>query len=209
MQTVAAARFAPLAETVWPADAPQARALRAGLLAVLGSALVALSAQISIPFWPVPLTMQTLAVLAVGIAYGRTLGAATIALYLLEGFVGLPVFANGASGPAYMAGPTGGYLVGFAFAAGVAGALSEQGWDRTPARTAAAMLVGNLTIYLFGVTWLTQFLARARNTDLTAGLLAALNFGVRPFLLGDGLKILLAVALFYGAWRMVGPRERT
>lgn len=196
-----------LVGTLWPANERQgSAALRAVVLAVLGSALLAISAQISVPFWPVPLTMQTFAVLGVGLTFGMRLGAATLALYLLEGLSGLPVFAGGASGPAVFAGPTGGYLIGFVFAAGIVGRLAEDGWDRSPLRTVAAMVIGNLTIYLCGAAWLTLFIASARGLDLGVAFQRALSGGVTPFLLGDALKILLATALLWGAWRIAGAR---
>ena len=150
--------------------------------------------------------MQTFAVLGIGIAYGARLGVATLVLYLLEGLAGMPVFAGGASGPAVFAGPTGGYLIGFVFAAGIVGKLAEDGWDRSPLRTAAAMVVGNLAIYLCGVAWLTQFLASRQTLDLASGFTRALAVGLYPFLLGDGLKLLLATGLLWGAWRLVDAR---
>jgi biotin transport system substrate-specific component len=197
-----------LVGALWPASDGQAGVLRAVVLAVLGSALLAGFAQISVPFWPVPLTMQTFAVLAIGITYGARLGAATVILYLLEGFAGLPVFAGGNSGPVYMSGPTGGFLVGFVFAAGIVGRLAEDGWDRSPLRTVGAMVLGNLTIYLFGVAWLTQFLASRQTLDLSAGFMRAMAGGVYPFLLGDALKVLLATAMLWSAWQAIDKRRR-
>ena len=122
-----------------------------------GTLALALSAKIQIPFWPVPLTMQTLVVLLIGMAYGWRLGGATLLLYLAEGAVGLPVFAGTPEkgiGLAYMLGTTGGYLLGFALAAAACGALAERGWDRSFARVVAAMLIGNAIIYSTGVLWL-------------------------------------------------------
>ena len=196
-----------IAGALWPVADGAAGALRAAVLAALGSALIALCAQIQVPFWPVPLTMQTLAVLGIGMAYGARLGVATLVLYLLEGLAGLPVFAGGNAGPAYFAGPTGGYLIGFVFAAGIVGKLAEDGWDRSPLRTAAAMVIGNLAIYLCGVAWLTQFLASRQTLDLASGFTRALAGGVYPFLPGDGLKILLATAVLWGAWQAIGARR--
>lgn len=196
-----------LVGVLWPAGEGQGNAaLRAVVLAILGSALIALSAKISVPFWPVPLTMQTFAVLGVGLTFGMRQGAATLALYLIEGLSGLPVFASSTVGPAAFSGPTGGYLVGFVFAAGIVGRLAEDGWDRSPSRTVAAMVIGNLAIYLCGAAWLTLYIASARGLDLGRAFASALSGGVYPFLLGDALKILLATALLWGAWRMVGAR---
>lgn len=196
--------------------APAARlpdAVRFVLLALAGSAFVAVSAQITVPLWPVPVTGQTLAVLVVGMAYGARLGASTMALYLLEGSVGLPVFAAFAAGPAVLAGPTGGYLVGFVVAAGLVGWLAERRWSRTPWGSAGAMVLGNLAIYAFGVAWLTLFFAgpgvsRIAAAGAETALEAAVVTGLLPFLVGDGLKIVLAACLMPAAWWLVGPVRR-
>jgi biotin transport system substrate-specific component len=196
-----------LARALWPVSEGQGNAaIRAVVLAVLGSALLAISAQIQVPFWPVPLTMQTFVVLGVGLTYGSGIGAATLVLYLLEGLSGLPVFAGASAGPAVFTGPTGGYLIGFVFAAGIVGRLAEEGWDRSPVKAIAAMVLGNLIIYLCGVAWLTLVIAGSKGLEPLAAFPIALGFGVYPFLLGDALKILLATSLLWGAWRMVGAR---
>ena len=152
------------------------------LMAVLaGIALLTASAHIKIPFYPVPLTMQTLIVLGIGMTYGVRLGGATLLGYLAAGFIGLPVFAGGA-GMVYMMGPTGGYLAGFFAAAVVLGALAERGWTRSWATAAAAMLMGNVIIYLLGVGWLTSLIGWDK----------AVQFGLLPFLYGDALKLIIA-----------------
>jgi biotin transport system substrate-specific component len=139
-----------LADRVWPA-ASSNRLLRAALLAVLGSALVAVCAQVNVPMVPVPMTLQTLAVLAIGGAYGSRLGAATLALYALEGAIGLPVFAEFKAGPAILMGPTGGYIVGFIAAAGLVGFLAERGFDRHVVKMFAATLLGAVVLYIPGL----------------------------------------------------------
>ena len=152
------------------------------LVAVIaGIALLTISAHIKIPFYPVPLTMQTLIVLGIGMTYGARLGGGTLLGYLAAGFIGLPVFAGGA-GMAYMTGPTGGYLAGFFAAAVVLGALAERGWTRSWATAAAAMLMGNVIIYLLGVGWLTSLIGWDK----------AVQFGMLPFLYGDALKLIIA-----------------
>ena len=152
------------------------------LLAVLaGIALLTASAHIKVPFYPVPLTMQTLIVLGIGMTYGARLGGATLLGYLAAGFIGLPVFAGGA-GMAYMVGPTGGYLAGFFTAAVVLGALAERGWTRNWATAAAAMLMGNVIIYLLGVGWLASLIGWDK----------AVQLGLLPFLYGDALKLIIA-----------------
>ncbi len=187
-----------LASAVWPADALPVlpRAIRTVVLAVLGSIFVAISAKIQVPMWPVPMTMQTFAVLIIGMSFGIKLGGATLLLYLAEGAIGLPVFASG-SGLAYMTGPTGGYLVGFFLAAVLVGWLAEQGWDRNGVRTLIAMTLGTALIFVPGVTWLAIFLG-----DFDK----AVASGLTPFLVGAVVKIALAAALLPFAWRLLSGR---
>ena len=180
-----------LAASIWPSPASML-SLRSLLLALVGSGLLAISAKIQVPFWPVPMTMQTFAVLVIGITYGWRLGAATVVLYLAEGAVGLPVFAGG-GGVAYFAGPTAGYLIGFVIAAALVGRLAEFGWDRKISTTAIAMLLGNLAIYVPGLLWLGTVVGYGK----------VLAVGMIPFLLGDALKLALAAAILPVAWRLV------
>lgn len=178
-----------LVDAVWPG----AGARRSVMLMLVGSWLVALLARVQIPVSPVPITGQTLGVLLVGMLLGSRRGAASMLLYLVQGAAGLPFFSAG-GGPMRLLGPTGGYLFGFILAAAVVGALSERGWDRQTWRTAAAMLVGNLAIYVCGLLWLARFVPGE----------ALLGTGLLPFLLGDALKIGLAMMVLPAAWRWVG-----
>lgn len=164
-------------------------------LVVGGSLLVALSAQtaIRLPFSPVPITGQTLTVLLVGALLGSRRGALTILFYFFEGALGLPVFARGMSGPVYLMGPTGGYLMGFVGAAFVTGLLAERAWDRRVPSTALAVLLGNLVIYVFGLPWLAHFV----------GVDKVLILGFYPFIPGDLIKLALATALLPSGWKMV------
>jgi biotin transport system substrate-specific component len=169
-------------------------------LVVAGSLLLALSAQIAVPlpFSPVPVTGQTFAVLLIGAALGSRLGSAAVLLYLIEGAAGLPVFAPGTTlGVARLLGPTGGYLVGFVAGAAVVGALAERGWDRDLVRAAAAMLAGEVVIYLFGLIGLARFVPA--DQLLTAGLV--------PFIPGDIVKVALAALALPLAWRFVPGRR--
>src|SRR5436190_16358813 len=129
------------------------------LLVVFASAIIAISAQIAIPIpgTVVPLTMQPLAVLLVGVTLGSARGAAAAALYLLEGFSGLPVFAQGHGGAIWLAGPTAGYLLSYPLAAFVAGWFSERGWGSTIVRAITGMLIALGVIYLGGWSWLAAF----------------------------------------------------
>ncbi|HEV7489045.1 MAG TPA: biotin transporter BioY [Thermoanaerobaculia bacterium] len=157
------------------------------LLVVVASAIIAIAAQIAIPIpgTVVPLTMQPLAVLLVGITLGSARGAAAAALYLLEGFSGMPVFAQGHGGAIWLAGPTAGYLFSYPFAAFIAGWFSERGWGSTTVRSIAGMLVALGIIYLGGCSWLAAF-AGAKGAWLT---------GVRPFLIADILKVAVGASL--------------
>jgi len=166
----------------------------AGVLA--GSLLVALSARVAIPlpFSPVPITGQTFGVLLVGACLGSRRGAASLLLYLAEGAMGLPVFAEGKAGVAWLFGPTGGYLFGFVAAAFVVGRLCELGWDRRLGTAAIVFLAGNAVIYWIALPWLACFVGTGR--VLTAGLW--------PFLPGDVLKVILATILLPCGWKLVG-----
>jgi biotin transport system substrate-specific component len=158
---------------------------------------VAIAAQIEIHlgFTPVPITLQTFAVLLVGAALGSVLGVAALGLYLLLGMIGAPVYAGGESGWEWVEGATGGYLVGFVLAAGVAGLLAERQWDRRLATAVTALLTGNVLIYVFGLPWL------AHVADL--GWQETFEQGLYPFVVGDLAKLYLAGALLPAAWSLV------
>lgn len=197
-----------LAGFVWPAEGTM-RLLRNVVLAILGSLLVAVCAQISIPMVPVPMTMQTLAVLAIGGAYGARLGAATLALYVAEGAVGLPVFANWQAGLFLPDGnilATGGYLIGFVIAAGLVGWLAQRGWDRNAFKMFLAMLVGAAVLYVPGLIWLAAWLSGIKGMALTDASWAAIASGLVPFVYGDIVKAALAAMAFPAAWLMLDRR---
>jgi biotin transport system substrate-specific component len=162
------------------------------VLVVAFSAFVALSARVAIPWWPVPMTLQPLAVLFTGAVLGSRRGVLALLLYLAEGAVGLPVFAGGA-GVAYMLGPTGGYLVSYPVVAGLVGWLAERGWDRRLVWTAAAMTLGLIVIYAFGVAWLAGLLG-----DLEIALVQ----GMLIFIPGDLIKIAIATLALPGGWAL-------
>ncbi|MEM7221445.1 MAG: biotin transporter BioY [Pseudomonadota bacterium] len=196
---------------LWPASSAQPW-LRNVILAIAGSLFVAASAQIQVPMWPVPFTGQTFAVLVVGMAYGSRLGAATLALYMIEGAVGLPVFSKFAAGYGVLLGPTGGYIAGFVLAAGLVGYLAERGWDRTFWQTALAMLAGNVVIYLPGLLWLTNFFAglgpeAIQSNGAQTAFGAALLAGATPFLLGDLIKLILAAICLPLAWHVLSKKR--
>ena len=138
------------------------------------------------------MTLQTLAVLTLGAWFGARLAAATVALYLGEGLIGLPVFAGAAAGPAYLVGPTGGYLVGFLLAAALVGWLAERGWTRGWPLAIAAMTLGHLVIFAAGFAWLAPMLGAGK----------AWTVGVVPFAAATVVKTLLAAALAIAARRL-------
>ena len=188
------------AATIADAFLPQQKLLRYLIMATLvagGSAFVAGAAQVRIDmaFTPVPISGQTFAVLLVGAVLGSRLGLAAMLTYMAEGASGLPVFAGGTSGPSIISGPTGGYIIGFVFAAFVVGWLAERGFARNPATTAAVMVLGNIVIYVFGVIQLHYFVGWEK----------VWAFGVRDFIPGDVVKVLLAAGVLPGAWWL---RER-
>jgi biotin transport system substrate-specific component len=200
MTVATIAPISTFAEALWPVR-PQSRAIRAATLVTAGVLLMWLSAKIQIPLWPVPLTMQTFAVLTLGLAYGPRLGISTMLAYLAIGAVGLPVFSGGwdeGAGIVHLYGPTGGYLVGFVVAAWICGRLAERGWDRSPVEAVLAMLIGNLAIYGLGVAWLA----------IQIGIGPALQHGLLPFLAGDALKIALGAVTLPLAWYLLGRRSR-
>lgn len=187
-----------LIDAAWaPAKDQRAMGLaRMAVLALAGSMLIAVCAHLRVPMWPVPVTMQTFAVLLIGMTYGARLGAATVLLYLVEGALGFPVFTNG-GGLVQFAGPTGGYLVGYVVAAALAGGLAQLGWSRPAFRIMLAMLLGSAVIYLFGAAWLSTIVGPEK----------AWTLGVLPFLLGDAVKAALAALLLPVAWRTL-PGQR-
>jgi len=167
---------------------------------VLGGAqVVALSAQIAIPlpFSPVPITGQTFGVVLVGALLGSRLGAAAMVLYLLEGLAGLPVFAGARAGLAVLAGPTGGYLLGFVGAAFATGWLAERGWDRRFSTSLAAMALGTIIIFAVGLIWLASFV----------GWNQTLPLGFYPFVPGAVVKLVLAAALLPAGWKTIRVLE--
>jgi biotin transport system substrate-specific component len=171
------------------------------LLVFVGSLALWASAKIQIPFYPVPMTMQTTVVFMIGMTYGWRLGGLTIMLYLFEGAMGLPVFSGTPEkglGLVYMMGTTGGYLLGFFFAAVLLGWLAEKGWDRNYVSTAVAMILGNAVVYTFGLVWLGSVIGWDK---------PLLELGMFPFLIGDAVKLLLASLLLPTTWKLLGNRK--
>jgi biotin transport system substrate-specific component len=187
----------PEAATLRLAFFPRSWLLTDVLLVLGGVGFVALAAQVSVklPFTPVPITGQTFAVVLVGASLGALLGLASLGVYLFVGALGAPVYADGNHGWSILTGPTGGYIIGFVLAAAVTGFLAQQRWDRRFSSAVAAMLTGNVLIYLVGLPWLSA--------KLDTGLEKTFELGLYPFVVGDLLKLYLAGALLPGAWRLV------
>ena len=157
-------------------------------------ALLGIMANIRVPLWPVPITMQTFGVFLIAFFFGSRKGALTILAYILAGVVGFGVFAGYKSGMAAIIGPTGGYIIGFLGAAFIVGYMIEKGYGRTKKSVFWCMVVGNLIIYLFGLTGLWFYLGNI-------GIWKILMAGAIPFIIGDAIKIGLAVALFPYLWK--------
>ena len=158
-------------------------------IAFSGSLLLALLARLTvpIPFSPVPITGQTLGVLFLGGVLGSRIGTLSVIMYILEGLIGLPVFAGGTMGFLYLLGPTGGYLIGFIPAVYLVGYLSEQGWTNSFTSTFLTMIIGTLLIFIFGISWLA----------VTAGFGTALSIGLYPYIPGAVIKTILATVTIY------------
>jgi biotin transport system substrate-specific component len=162
---------------------------------LVGTAILAASAKVSVPMWPVPMSMQTYALLIIGALYGSRLGLATVLAYLAEGAMGLPVFANG-GGIQHFVGPTGGFLLGFPVVAFLAGWFTERGYARTLVGSAASFTAAHLVVFAFGVPFLAVLIGWDK----------AVAFGFLPFLAGTVVKTALAMATYEAALRLPARR---
>lgn len=202
--------LAPAAPRLVLADRVISRSLATDLVLVAaGAALTAVLAQVAVPMFPVPITGQTLAVLLVGATLGAARGALSLALYAVLGLIGLPVYSDYSSGWAVIAGPTGGYIVGFVVAAGLVGWLSERTWDRKFLQALATFALGTVVTFAIGLPWLAVALG---GLGLPNDLGAVLEGGLYPFLIGGAIKALIAAGLLPAAWwaadRIAARRER-
>lgn len=174
--------------------------LRNIIIVAAASLLITLSAKVAIPFYPVPMTMQTFVVIGLGLALGPRLGLAAVAFYIAQGALGLPVFTGTPEkgiGLAYMMGPTGGYLLGFLIAVYVSGMLAERGWDRNIFSAFAVAVIGTAILMFPGVLWLGVLFGWDK---------PILEWGLYPFILGGFAKAALAAAVFPAAWRFLKAR---
>lgn len=206
MSLAAAGRRPVLADLIArPTDRARAVALDAALV-LAGAAFVAILAQVEVPLWPVPITGQTLAVVVVGAALGARRGAAALATYLVAGLAGLPVFAGFTGTIAAVAKPSFGFIIGFVFAAYVAGWFAERAWDRKPVLAFVGFAAASIVPFLFGVPYMAFILNTVLGMDL--GVQEILAAGVTPFIVGGIVKAALAALLIPAAWAGVRAIER-
>jgi biotin transport system substrate-specific component len=179
------------------------------VLAIAGSLLVALAAQVTVPMYPVPMTLQTLAVLGIGAAYGSRLGAATLALYAVEGTVGLPFFAGGQAGPFNAQGlilATYGFIAGFILAAWLVGKLVENGWGSSAAKTMLAALIGAAVLYIPGLIWLGVWAVKTQAILPGDAVSTAFAWGMKNYIMGDIIKAIVAGFGVSGAAAVLSKR---
>jgi biotin transport system substrate-specific component len=177
-----------------------ARFLFDAMAVIAGALFLTASAKVSIPFYPVPLSMQTFVAIGLGLAFGPVRGGAAVLVYLAQGAAGFPVFAgtpqNGI-GLAYMVGPTGGFLIGFLVQAVVAGLFAQSGWDRRPLTAMAAALIAGAAVYPTGLLWLGAVIGFDK---------PVVAYGLTPFVLGDIVKAMLAALVFPMAWKAIAGK---
>jgi biotin transport system substrate-specific component len=183
-----------------PSSRARAFALDAGLV-IAGAAVVALLAQVEIPLWPVPITGQTLAVIVVGAALGAWRGAAALTTYMLAGLAGLPVFAGFTGTIAAVAKPSFGFVIGFIFAAFLAGWFAQRAWDRRPVLAFAGFAAASVVPFLFGIPYMAFILNVTLGLELS--FVEILQAGLFPFIIGGLVKAALAAAIIPGAWALV------
>ncbi|NMA97731.1 MAG: biotin transporter BioY [Phyllobacteriaceae bacterium] len=173
---------------------------------VLGTLLITAAAKINVPVWPVPVTLQSFAIAALAATFGMRIGVATVALYLLEGAMGLPVFATGGGMP-YLVGPTGGFLIGFLAMAAVIGFAADRGASSRPFTMFGAMMVGNVVMFAFGFAWLLAMAGQAGWIDQTNVVASAFAKAVQPFIVWDILKMAFASLTVTGLWGLFAAKR--
>ncbi len=201
MSSIAAGRRTVLADLIArPTSRARAFAVDAALV-VTGAAFVAVLAQVEIPIQPVPITGQTLGVIVVGAALGSRRGAAALLTYLLAGLAGLPVFAGFTGSIAAIAKPSFGFVIGFVFAAFVAGWFAERAWDRKPWLAFVGFVAASIVPFVFGVPYMAVILNAVLGMDY--GFTQILAVGVLPFIVGGLVKAGVAALMIPGAWELV------
>ena len=173
---------------------------------VLGTLLITLCAKINVPVWPVPVTLQGFAIAALSAAFGLRIGVATVALYLVEGAFGLPVFAGASAGIPYLMGPTGGFLFGFLVMAAIIGFAADRGASGKPLTLFLAMVVADAVLLVLGFAWLLALAGNAGWIDQSDVVGSAFRGAIQPFVVWDILKMALAALTVTGAWGLLGKR---
>jgi biotin transport system substrate-specific component len=166
---------------------------------LIGTLLITAAAKINVPVWPVPVTLQSFAIAGIAAAFGMRMALATVAAYLVEGALGLPVFAAG-GGMAYLAGPTGGFLLGFLAQAAIIGFAADRGASARPLALFGAMLGATAVLYAFGFAWLVALSGQAGWVDQSNVLASAYAGAVQPFIVWDVLKMAFAALTVTGLW---------
>ena len=180
-----------LINTFFPTNSETQNFIKHIILCALGCLVLTISSKIQVPFWPVPMTMQTFVVFIIGMSYGFKFGSYTLISYLVLGAIGLPVFAKG-GGLLYLTGPTAGYLYGMAIAASLIGYFADKGYAKSYIKSLFVILFGTLIIFFFGVGYL----------GTVVGYDKALTLGFYPFILSESFKIALAVAVIPTIWKL-------
>lgn len=197
MATALTAR--PLVNLALP-DKGAARLASQFALAVAGTLILTLSAKTKVVLGPVDLSMQTLAVMLIGAAFGMRLAVATLLLYLAEGAMGFPVFQSTPEkgiGLAYMVGPTGGFLIGFVAMAAIAGWAADRGFDRNPFKFFGALLGAEVVMMALGFAWLAVLIGPEKSWQ----------FGVAPFIIPDLVKVALAASVVPAVWSLLPQKK--
>jgi biotin transport system substrate-specific component len=177
---------------------------------ILGTLILTISAKIQVPTWPVPVTLQTLAIAGLAAAFGARIGVATVLLYILEGMSGLPVFAGATAGPAYILGPTGGFIVGWLPMAYIIGRVADRGASGNFLKLFSAMVVGDAIVFVLGFAWLAiaaTFVTNVGWLDQANLLGSAFQKAIQPFIVWDLLKLALAALTVAGGWQLVKGRK--
>lgn len=172
---------------------------------VLGTLFITICAKINVPVWPVPVTLQSFAIATIAAAFGLRIGVATVALYLIEGAMGLPVFATG-GGLAYLAGPTGGFLIGFLVMAAIIGYVADRGASGKPLTLFLAMVAADAVLLVMGFVWLLLMSGQAGWIDQSDVVGSAFRGAIQPFVIWDILKMALAALTVTGIWGLLARR---
>lgn len=174
-------------------------------MVLIGTLLITAAAKINVPTWPIAVTLQSFAVAALAGAFGWRIGTATVIAYLIEGAVGIPVFATG-GGIGYLMGPSGGFLLGFIPMAYVIGRAADLGGSGRVVMLAIAMLIGDALLFVLGYAWLVVVLANLKSLPITAVLGSAFDGAIKPFVAWDILKMVFAALTVTGVWSLSKKR---